>query len=505
MSTEKTSFPLRGPSTVKGPFAYIEHLLFFTLLAYLFYSVQFAVPWLAGYDGYFHIKYSALLREKGFISSLPWLHFTIFRDYFRDHHLLFHYILVPFTTGDLIRGGKVAAFIFSLFPGIALFLILRAASVRLPMLWSVAAVLSSQPFLFRLSLLRVQSLALGLLLWIFLLHLKRKNTLIFLSSLLFVWLYDAFPLVLLVSGVYVISRWLVERERDLRPFIFALLGICAGLLLNPYFPENITSLFYNIYRTLLLEVRDIQLGVEWKPYDTWSLLGNSLPAFVLFFISILSMPLIRKVKAEEYALLVLSLVFLLLTFKSRRFIEYWPLFSSVTAALVIGRRVRTGYVLVLMLLLAPLLVANYTGVKDDLRKTRNPRMYERAALWLQENTEEGEVVFNADWDDFPFLFFYNHHNYYTVGLDPMYMYSYDRDLYLLYKAITRGKKADPGKMIREKFGARFVFLDRTHLELYRRLRKDPLASKVYEDKGSIIYRIGEAGDGMIRKYDNPRR
>jgi len=466
-------------------------LFFFLLITgAILFTVQFTVPWLIGFDGYFHIKYSYLLSKTGFIESLPYLQFTIHKEYFRDHHLLFHYLLIPFTFGeDLINGGKIAALFFSILPSLAMYLLFQYSGIRFPSVWVISALLSSQPFLYRVSLLRVHTLSLAFLIIILLCHVKRKNLLILVVSILFVWLYDAFPLILLISGVYTFSVWIIDRRLEWRPMLFTSISIIIALVINPYFPENITSFFYNIYRTLFLKTPDIQLGIEWKPYDTWSLLTNSLPVFIVFLVGILSIPLSKRLSPEAYASLIISIVFLLLTMKSRRFIEYWPPFVFISTALIVGKNLKARYLVVTGLLLLPLLWYNLKETKMEIKKSINPKTYERAASWLEEHTSEGEIVFNADWDDFPFLFFYNHKNYYIVGLDPMYMYSYDKELYLLYKSITRGKIEQPAKIIKEKFHSRFVFLDRVHLSFYKQLINDPYAKKVYEDRNSIVFEL----------------
>jgi len=75
-----------------------------------FYFLQFSSNSLADRDGYFHIKFSQLMRDHGIIYKLPWMQYTIFKDYFRDHHFLQHVLYIPFTFCDLIKGAKWAAF-----------------------------------------------------------------------------------------------------------------------------------------------------------------------------------------------------------------------------------------------------------------------------------------------------------------------------------------------------------------------------------------------------------
>jgi hypothetical protein len=54
-----------------------------------------------------------------------------------------------------------------------------------------------------------------------------------------------------------------------------------------------------------------------------------------------------------------------------------------------------------------------------------------AAEWLRTNTPEGSMVFQTDWDDFPYLYYYNTHNTWLVGLDPTYLQVAAPDLWNL--------------------------------------------------------------------------
>ncbi len=469
------------------PFLHVTLLII--ALTTIFAWIQFAVPWLVAFDGSFHIKYSYILGQEGFIDKLPWLQYTIHRDNYRDHHLLFHYLLIPFTFGDLNLGGKIATVFFAVLMGLSMYLVFTRSKVKYPIVWSLAMVLSSEPFLFRMSMLRVQAISLALLIFMCFLYMERRLILIYFASIIFVWLYDAFPLLLTLAFIFAISKRLIDEKWDLSPLIFTLLGVLTGMVLNPYFPENMTSLFYNIWRTIFFNVKGIELGGEWNPYDTWSLFKNSTPVFIVFFGTILSLPLIKKIKSEEFAALCLSIIFLILTLKARRFIEYWPAFAFLSAGLVIGRRANLKLQAGLMILVLPFFIFNMKNGIAETKATINPKIYEGSSKWLLKNSSPQDIVFNADWDDFPFLFFYNTKNYYIVGLDPMYLYSFDSEKSRLYKAITRGRVNNPSRFILKDYGARYVFLDRAHQKLLKKLMADSGAKKVFEDKGGYVFEV----------------
>ncbi len=461
----------------------------FGILFLIFVILQFQSPWLIGFDGYFHIKFSYLLKKYFFIDKLPWLQYTIYNDYFRDHHLLFHYLLIPFTFGDLMTWGKVGASFFMAFASFVFYIILKRLNVPYPLFWTIVAFLSSSALLFRLEMLRIQSLSLAFLLIIFLLHVEKRYKLLFLFSMLFVYLYDAFPLVLMISGAFFVAEFLTERKIEFKYFLYSGAGILTGLILNPYFPHNITSFFFNIYRTFFLKVEGIKLGSEWYPYSSLALIENMLLAMIMLFFLILFLPFVKNIKREEMAALILALIFLVFTMKSRRFIEYSPVFIALATVLIAVRRIDKKFIIFLLLASVPFGIFNFYKASKDIKRAPNPERYKNAALWLKENSKEKEIVFNADWDDFPFLFFYNHKNYYILGLDPMYMYKYSPKLYRLYQRITKGKIKRPAKIIKEQFKASYIFTDRYHKKFIKKLNKDKHARLVFQDYWTRVYKI----------------
>ncbi len=87
------------------------------------------------------------------------------------------------------------------------------------------------------------------------------------------------------------------------------------------------------------------------------------------------------------------------------------------------------------------------------------------------------------------LFYQNTHNTYLIGLDPTYMYQYQPDLYLTWRAITRGQIDLPSSLIRDTFGSKIVLTDRDHYSFYDVAAADPGMRIVYRDGTAIIFAI----------------
>ena len=77
-----------------------------------------------------------------------------------------------------------------------------------------------------------------------------------------------------------------------------------------------------------------------------------------------------------------------------------------------------------------------------------------------------------------------------IGLDPTFMYKYDKQLYNEYAQITTGQDSyNLYEKIKYGFGASFVFFDKEHLALKNNLALDSRFILVYQDEEAEIYEI----------------
>jgi hypothetical protein len=141
-------------------------------------------------------------------------------------------------------------------------------------------------------------------------------------------------------------------------------------------------------------------------------------------------------------------------------------------------------------LLIPLLWLNISATRKQLQENAKPyQRFAGASAWLVENTPAGARIFQTDWDDFPRLFFYNHHNTYTIGLDPTYMQSYDADLYDQWVSITQGEVKNPSQVIWEQFGSQYIISDLKHSDFLQAAEADHKIIQMYEDDYAIVFQV----------------
>lgn len=469
--------------------------------------IEFGGPAILDNDGYYHIRWASMLRESfprlPAFKALPLT--TLDEQHYVDHHYLFHLLLIPFTLGDLRVGAKLAAVVFSSLGIVSVFGLLVSFPVRYRWLWLAPLIASSEPFLYRMSMTRAPALSVALLGVGAYLILKQRPALLAIVSFVFVWSYSLFPLIIAFAVAHAIAIYLSERRFEFRSFLAAGIGIIAGLVVNPYFPKNLT-----LFREHLLMktggTYSVDVGVEWYPYETWVIIGSSAIAFAIFFAGLLAFDYRSRIRdSKPLFFLLVSTMFLMMAFKSRRFIEYWPPFAVAFAAFTISPKLetmsfawiaRTRDRAIAALAASALTVIAVVGMcmtvlvaRADVRSEANPFAYKGASEWLAANTNAGSMVFNTDWDDFPMLFYYNPGSTYIVGLDPTYLYNRDQQLWKLYADITLGNESNPAPLIRDRFGAEYVFTDNEHSDFMQVVEDSGDFETVYEDKFTTVLRV----------------
>ena len=483
--------------------------------------VQFSTPDLAGNDGYYHIKFAYLMRTEGLQPDFPWLPLTILNAReFSDHHFLYHIALIPFTFGDLRMGAKWASVVFASLAFLSVWWLLYKQRVPYAALWTLGLLAVSEAFIYRMSLARPPALSLAILViglhWM----LTQKYVRLIPLAFVYVWLYDAFPLLILLVGIYTLSVWLLERRLNLYPLIYTGIGVVLGLFLKPYFPHNIIFLYRHIFPKLT-ETTSVGVGSEWYPYKTNQLLENAPLALLAFFAGAFALGLRqRRMEVNIAASFLAAVLFGMLVFQSRHFIEYYPAFALIFAALawsplITGREERSevdqGAVsesrfkmipgtwvffvkrsipaLLLILVLVPGMWITFKEARSDLQGSKPYGLYAQASAWLEANTPAGARVFQTDWVYFPRLFFYNTHITYLVGLDPTYMQLYDAEMYELWVDITEGDVEQPSDIIYSQFGSQYVMTDLKHKDFLRRAEDDAGLREVYRDSEAAIFEV----------------
>lgn len=515
----------------------------------IFWQLQFSTSSICcgDFDGYYHIKWTQTLWEsiksKAFPPAFPWLPLTTLnsRDYV-DHHLLFHIFQIPFaSSSDPRLGAKIASAFFGGLAVLSCYWLLLRYRVRYGLVWLIALLACSAPFLFRMNMAKAPPLAIVYLVIAIHLFFKKKYWPLLPLALIFTWTYDLFVLLLMATFFWVITIAITEHRFEWRPLLYVIVGCAAGMVINPYFPHNFQLLAEHIQIKLTASDFNTKVGSEWYPYDSWEFLGNSAVACIAMLVGYIAFePSERRRGHYPIFFLLLSTALMIMTARWKRIAEYWPPFAILFAGFSLqpwlaGFRpyltrlpaeileeltpffdrevprpkeesdlrdvIRATGVVSVALVLSVFLFFNLRATMKEIGQSEPHDHYRAGAEWLRTHVPPGQIVFNTDWDDFPRLFYYDPTHNYVTGLDPSYLFDKDPNLSQLYDRITLGREEDPGPLIRDRFGARYVFTDNEHHDFSDHARLSGWFDIVYEDRECTILYIRDEKVGPV--VDDP--
>lgn len=507
-------------------------------IALIFWWLQYSTSAICcgDYDGYYHIKWARLLwdnmRAGHFPPPFPWLPLTTLNPKnYVDHHLLYHIILIPFTWfRDLQTGAKVSAIIFASIAVFSCYWLIVRYEVRYRLVWLLALLACSAPFLYRMNMTKAPPFAIIFLIIGTWLLFEGKRWQLLPLAFVFAATYDMFVLLIVAVVIWTAVIGWTEERFEWQPLAFVLAGSVLGLVINPYFPHNLYLFWEHARVKITAGGFTTKVGQEWYPYDTHEFVVNCYVALAAMLVGYIAFDFSDKKRAQRpLYFLILSTVLLLMIARWKRFAEYFPPFAILFAAFTLenfwrGRAVFTHLPEFVMedlqpfldrqetaaereskelktwdlikaslfaLLLGIALFFNVYRTSKDIRESDPRDHYAKGTLWMRANVPAGEMVFNTDWDDFPRLFYYDPTHVYTSGLDPTYLLDKNAELSKLYDRITTGQEEDPGPLIRDKFGARWVFSDNTsdHDAFYDYALRSGWFDRVYEDADCSVLHI----------------
>ncbi|MFA5128989.1 MAG: hypothetical protein WC445_03435 [Patescibacteria group bacterium] len=519
---------------------FLLFIVAFSLFSYFQISPTFPDP-----DSFYHAKMAVLTRDQGIVRDFPWLQFTVLKNNFADHHFLYHVALIPFVTFlDPLVGIKLFTALSAALLILVFYWFLKKFQIKGAFLYSLVLLVSS-PLVFRINLAKAASFSLIILLLGLYFIFRRKLWPLFLLSFIYVWTYGGWPLILVLTLFYIFAEAVINAtdnftgiklfiknffknifsKENVKLFLACFGGLAAGIVINPFFPKNLFFYWQQIIKIAVINYQDkIGVGAEWYPYGLGDLIANSSFVFILLILSftVIFINFLKKFSTKErlaaqdpktktqiFSLTLLALFFLALTLRSRRNVEYFIPFAALASAFVLNeplslikkylpainvwrqkRKIFFSLILVYVLIMIPFTsVRNIWSIKQLYLSGGSIYKYRGVAEWLKNNTSERAIIFHNDWDDFPALFYYNTHNYYIAGLDPTFMYDYNKDLHKVWVDITTGRRANISEIVKNDFHSEYVFVDKDHIALENNLKSDGHFQMVYKDDEGKIYKL----------------
>lgn len=517
---------------------YISYI-FVAVFGLLFFGLMQWNRTLLDPDAFYHAKISLLMLEQGIVRDFPWLAFTVLTDAFTDHHFLYHIFLLPFVKFfHPLVGIKIATAIINTAFIVLFYAFLRSQKIRWAFFY-VFLLLSSAPFIFRINLVKANGFSLVFIMLILFALFKRKYLWLGILSFFYVWAYGGWPIGIMLAIIFVcatfMSNLIMEcgvKKSLLHCYIVALLklkewraviatgfGSLAGLVINPYFPENLKFYWHQIVQIAVVNYSSkIGVGAEWYSFDFAELFSYSGLVFLVFGFGMLLFILSvgdaerRPIKLEKirniFFFTICAGAFFILTLKSKRYSEYAYPFMVLASAFLINTfyskeiylRIKKNFLRIFkfrvfykifLVFIAVLFIlsfgANFWRIKTGLGEGFSFGKYKEAMDVAQENSEFGDMIFHSDWDDWPMLFYYNVYNRYIVGLDATFMYKKSPELYKKWREICWDKfEGDSYPVIKDEFGAKLIFIAEWDIErMDEQFKNDERYELIYEGDGKV--------------------
>ena len=516
------------------------------------------------WDGYYHIRWSSLLWENfkhgKWLPTFEWLPLTVLnpQDY-ADHHFLFHLLQIPFLWFfEPVMAAKVATVFYATFAVFSVYWLIYRYGIKHQLIWLAALLTCANAFYYRMNMGKAPPLT--IIITVLGIHLLFQRKYIWLLPLMFafVWTYSLFPLLWFAAIIWTVIIAVNERRFEWRPLAFTTAGMILGNVINPYFPDNL-GLFFEHFITKFKVGSDfaVAVGGEWYPYDGKELMMNFPIALIAMFLGyVLFVPKNGKLPEKAAFFLAFTSILLAAQFRSKRFAEYFPPFAILFAAFAWNaftapkavelpdefqreldpyldvdkptekqawmQAARASAVWIIGIALCVFWVYNLIGLHkfgfdepgmiDNISSNEPNDKYRRSMEWATgldetgaDNIPKSELIFNCTWDDFPKLFFFNTKHRYVYGLDPNYLYSQNPELYKLLKDLTEGKIDDPAPVIRERFGAKYIFADaKENTEMIAKALDSGWAEIIYEDDEARLLKIRDVkGEPYDPAADEP--
>jgi hypothetical protein len=469
-------------------------------MAILFFA-QFSTPTLYDADGYLHIRMAEFLKELGPRYNFHWARFSTFNGNFSDKDFLYHVFLIPFTFfKDIFFGVKIAAFIFSCSLFLAFYLILKRYSDKPVLPFFLLSFFFSSLFLQTISSPR--PLTIVILLTLLALHLlmQKRHKWVFLIAIFYALIHVTSPLIICYAVIIELVRYFDRKEIYPKNILYAFLGVLAGFLVHPNFPNNFIVFYLNSILVPIYTIKTgvLELGAEFFPLNTREYLLE-YPMVIIGIISIIYIAVCRMLKPrfETKVFLSLSAIFFVLSFTCKRYLGHGYLimltaFSCyVSDYLAAKNKPAKSIMALIFLLLAAMSINSFNGIRYNALVARVINgHYEAVGKWMEKNIPEGELIFHANWSDSQYLIGLNPKDDYFVTLDPVYMYNKTPELYKLYRDVAFGRLKDPYPALKDTFKARYGYAGKNFFNgLIEQIRKDSRFTILAEDNFGVIFKL----------------
>lgn len=434
-------------------------LLVFILFSVILSIMQFTVPSIIGFDGYLNIKVAEIIRDEGLLTEFPYVENIILNDDYSDIQILFRIFLIPFTFLGLTLGAKIFTILMGAVCFTVFYWFLYKNKIRYPLFFSLFYLFSAETLMYRFMLPRQMPLLITFLILTLYFLQKRRYIALGIVSYIYVLIHSGFVIQLfLISAYFVIDR-VFSKKFDYKLIFYGFIGSVLGIILNPYFPGNISLLYTQIFEVNLLSNL---FNVEWKPWSIIEFVKFNFSVAIFFVFSLFVLVRNKKINKNQAFFLVSSLLFLVLTITSRRMQEYLIPFSLLMLVFFLKdymKKVEISKQLKISTIILLLVLAgfNYNLLRQDIKNNSFFSNYDNCISFMNSEIPEGSRIFNNAYA-FSYLFFNNDNLRYSHGIDLTYSYLHDKEKFERYMKILQGELKEEKDYIVEDYNPDYLFV-----------------------------------------------
>lgn len=506
-------------------------VLFFLVALAACLALQFALPAMPESDSFYHLGHAKVYVEQGpLFAGFPWQTASEIGRLGGDLWYGFHVILMPFAAaGDPIEMLLTAGAVMTALMLFGVFLALRDVDWRLRWLIPALVLFSSPAEVIRWMALRPQlvSLACAALLLRELCELRPRLWALFGLAAAIAWIHLSFfwlaLLAVLAAGIPLI---LLDGRLIWRETLVVFAGILGGALLRPEPLQTLRLLKIQLIdlSSAIRQGIPLSYGNELYPmpgemfrdeYLVFLLIWLGATITALFLAWRRALPATRKYRSMLIASFLMSLAgYGIAAGLTSRGTDIWAVFGSMFAAFastpliaMLRLEIANGYALIAGALVGWL---GWWSSDNAWRAIRDigqpPRRFEKAMKWLEANSPRGSVVATPHWSLFGQMFFWNRHNRYVAGMDPIFPYKFDpRRYWILHNlesgagvgTVAAGPMDQPGPLkdtflaLRDDLRASYVVVIADYTpNLYRFLLRDRRFREVFSEGTIAVFALG---------------
>lgn len=411
-------------------------------------------------DRYFHLKYAHLLRTQGWdaVENFDWIYLSRGAENDGRYEVsLFQVFLIPFTFLQdqvfalYVMSAAIAGLMISLF-----YYIMRKENVYHALYFALALPGLSY-YLSRVLLGRAFVLIIALVFVEMYVAIHKKYKILFFVVVFHIlWHQSTYFMPLIIIGIVEMARYLLEKKISVHNIGATIGGIVVGMMFFPGFPMSLFRWFQQLFVIQAVakgnHVGATEMGTKnlFESVTGWEVL------LLAVSVSLLSAVFIYKMRKYLYdhnvershvhwvCSLAIFLVCVLggALMVSGRFFDFVIPTTMLLCAMLVTIIYSAKIIVVdkffmkwinialciwlAILAFHALRTAYYQGNAYDYQPTQS------VAQWVEKNSDEKDKVYLQNWSAFTLMFFANHHNTYSMGIEPTTLKNYNEELYWKY-------------------------------------------------------------------------